>query len=244
MPVFKYVTAFTVCAAVAAYSTSSGGVGITEPYSPEAEVSVEFSVAEDVELVEDVEVPLDVERDPVPIEDVSVLNAEYTWLGKGDDVRELQQFLNVDVDGVYGPATRVAHLNFLAIYELSSEHVPVQPASSGRVRVNAPITPKCTEWWPVALQAGWSEADLPKLGHIMFRESTCQPDAISPTNDYGLTQINWAAHGGRLSAAGITRQDLLDPLTNLIQAKVIADSAASWAGCKWQPWYMSGNWCG
>lgn len=209
--------------------------------NPELNVSVVASVSKP-EPVSQVRISVP-PREPVPIVDVSVLMEDYSWLERSDRVRKLQEFVNVDVDGVYGRDTQAAHLNYLAMYELSDHHVPLARGYSGRVRVNAPITPKCKEWWPVALQAGWTEKDLTKLGHIIFKESTCQPDAISPTKDYGLMQINWAAHGRRLSAAGITRQDLLDPLTNLIQAKVIADSALSLSGCKWQPWYMSGNWC-
>lgn len=233
-----FVILLTGCLLAVSCKKSSSGVNT---YNPELNVSAVASVNKP-EPVSEVHISV-TPLEPVPIVDVSVLMEDYSWLERSDRVRELQEFVNVDVDGVYGSDTQVAHLNYLAMYELSNRHVPSARGSSERVRVNAPITPKCKEWWPVALQAGWAEADLTKLGHIIFKESTCQPDAVSPTKDYGLMQINWAAHGNRLSAAGITRRDLLDPLTNLIQAKVIADSALSWSGCKWQPWYMSGNWC-
>jgi len=173
---------------------------------------------------------------------IEVVLDEYAW-GSGDNVEELQDILGVTADGQYGPQTRAVHIELLEGMGWSTENVPGAPAGSSGSFSNSNPTPQCTEWWDVARSAGWAEEDLPKLGRIMFEESTCRPGAISPTRDYGLTQINWAAHGGRLTGLGITREDLLDPYTNLVQAKYIADSAASWAGCKWQPWYMSGSWC-
>ena len=174
---------------------------------------------------------------------VDVLLDEYTW-GRGDNVEALQRVLGVTADGQYGPKTKAAHIELLEGMGWSTGNVPGSPVVSSTAASNTNPTPQCTEWWDVARSAGWAEEDLPKLGRIMFEESTCRPGAISPTRDYGLTQINWAAHGGRLTGLGITRDDLLDPYTNLVQAKYISDSAASWAGCKWQPWYMSGSWCG
>ena len=172
----------------------------------------------------------------------AILLDQYAW-GDGDNVEDLQELLGVTVDGQYGPQTQTAHISLLESVGWSTENVPDTPVVMAVSTSNFNPTPQCTEWWDVARSAGWSEEDLPRLGRIMYKESTCRPGAISPTKDYGLTQINWAAHGGRLTSIGISREDLLDPYTNLVQAKYIADSAASWAGCKWQPWYMSGNWC-
>lgn len=174
---------------------------------------------------------------------IDVVLDEYSW-GSGDNVEALQDILGVTADGQYGPQTRSVHIELLEGMGWSAENVPGVPAARSGSSSNSNPTPQCTEWWDVARSAGWAEEDLPRLGRIMYKESTCRPWAVSPTKDYGLTQINWAAHGGRLTGLGITRDDLLDPYTNLVQAKYIADSAASWAGCKWQPWYMSGNWCG
>ena len=97
--------------------------------------------------------------------------------------------------------------------------------------------------WPVALAAGFTEADLPMLDRIVWNESNCQHDVISPTRDYGWAQINWAAHGHRLTAKGLDRDDLLDPYTNMVEALWIAEYATEHYGCRWQPWYMSGDWC-
>lgn len=204
-----------------------------------------------VEVVEEIQevvtyLPRLVDVAPVDLDVLEPLTEavldEYDW-GRGENVETLQTILGVTADGQYGPRTRAAHIELLEGMGWSTENVPDAPAGRSVSSVNSNPTPQCTEWWDVARSAGWAEEDLPRLGRIMFKESTCRPWAVSPTLDYGLTQINWAAHGGRLTSIGISREDLLDPYTNLVQAKYIADSAASWAGCKWQPWYMSGNWC-
>ena len=214
-----------------------------QPYLPPVEV---------VEIVEEVpEVvtsrPSIVDVEPINLDVLETLTDivldEYAW-GSGENVEALQVVLGVTADGQYGSQTRAAHIKLLEGMGWSTQNVPGAPAASSGSSSNSNPTPQCTEWWDVARSAGWAEEDLPRLGRIMYKESTCRPWAVSPTKDYGLTQINWAAHGGRLTSIGLTRDDLLDPYTNLVQAKYIADSAASWAGCKWQPWYMSGNWCG
>jgi len=103
----------------------------------------------------------------------------------------------------------------------------------------------CSEWYPVALEAGWSIDQLTKLGRIIFKESSCQHDVANKTYSYGLTQIEWSAHKGWLdSEFGITeREALYDPYTNLLVARWLYDYAENSYGCGWQPWYMSGDWC-
>ena len=102
---------------------------------------------------------------------------------------------------------------------------------------------KCSEWYPTAVKVGWPKERLTRLGDIMWAESRCQHDVVSRTKDYGLTQINWAAHGKRLSEKTVDKENLLVPETNLREALWIADYAAEHYGCWSQPWYMSGNWC-
>lgn len=101
----------------------------------------------------------------------------------------------------------------------------------------------CPEIWDVAISVGWPAEWLPKLDDIVWAESNCTPDVISRTKDYGYTQINWAAHGSRLTAKGVTRDMLLDPVVNLTEALWIAEYARDNYGCWSQPWYMSGKWC-
>jgi len=103
----------------------------------------------------------------------------------------------------------------------------------------------CSEYYEVALDAGWEIDQLNKLGRIMKAESACIHDIANKTYSYGLTQIEWSAHKDWLdSEFGITeREALYDPYTNLLVAKWLFDYAENTYGCGWQPWYMSGNWC-
>jgi hypothetical protein len=104
---------------------------------------------------------------------------------------------------------------------------------------------KCSEWYPVAVEAGWPIDDLPKLGRIMWAESNCIHDIANKTYSYGLVQMEWSAHYKWLdSEFGITeREELYDPYTNLLVARWLYDYAEENYGCGWQPWYMSGDWC-
>lgn len=103
----------------------------------------------------------------------------------------------------------------------------------------------CSEYFSVALEAGWEREQLNKLGRIMRAESSCIHDIANKTYSYGLTQIEWSAHKNWLdSEFGITeREDLYDPYTNLLVARWLFDYAETNYGCGWQPWYMSGDWC-
>jgi soluble lytic murein transglycosylase-like protein len=53
---------------------------------------------------------------------------------------------------------------------------------------------------------------------IAWRETRCNPHAVSRSHDYGLLQINriHLRHGG--AAAGYTAAQLLDPATNIAVA--------------------------
>ncbi len=102
---------------------------------------------------------------------------------------------------------------------------------------------RCGEWWQTALDVGFTVEDLPALDDIMWHESNCLPHVISRTNDYGLVQINWYAHGDRLLAQGIHQEILLDAETNLEQGLWLADYATEHYGCRWQPWKWSGSRC-
>lgn len=104
---------------------------------------------------------------------------------------------------------------------------------------------KCSEWYPVAIEAGWSIDQLNKIGRIMYAESRCIHDIANGSYSFGLTQIEWKAHYKWLETEfGITEsEDLYDPYTNLLVAKWLHDYAEENYGCGWQPWYMSGDWC-
>jgi hypothetical protein len=69
---------------------------------------------------------------------------------------------------------------------------------------------------------------------VAWCESSYRPDVISPTNDYGLMQVNRRAHSGRVAAMGYTWDDLLSPGPNLEVAWAIYAEAGGWG-----PWRYS-----
>jgi hypothetical protein len=133
----------------------------------------------------------------------------------------------------------------------SEVSLPPVPSLPPRIQVQTTTTTTipgysradCPQIWSLAVDVGWPEEWLPRLDEIVWAESRCQHDVISSTYDYGWTQINWAAHGDRLTANGLSREALLVPVTNLTEALWIAQYAAEHYGCWSQPWYMSGDWC-
>jgi hypothetical protein len=90
---------------------------------------------------------------------------------------------------------------------------------------------------------GWTDELLETLDLIMWNESRCQADAISPTNDYGLVQVNWATWGSTVKSLGYTREHLLVPAVNLLIGRLIYQTALDAGWCGWEPWYMSGDYC-
>ena len=104
---------------------------------------------------------------------------------------------------------------------------------------------KCPGLEPWAEFAGWPRDRWPLLDRIIWSESRClNRDRLSPTGrpiDRGLLQIN-QIHRDTLADYGIDWDDLLDPATNLLAGRLIADQAEGY-GWDWcGPWYMSGDW--
>jgi hypothetical protein len=134
---------------------------------------------------------------------------------------------------------------------------PVRPLSVAPT-TTLPIPPDalCPQWWPLARDAGWAEADLPTLDYVMWRESRCDPSQHNTTrnkdgsSDVGLTQVNdrswclgtrWYPDGylqtiGILSTVGC--EQLFDPHLNLKAAKAIHDYSEEHNGNGWQPWKL------
>ena len=109
-------------------------------------------------------------------------------------------------------------------------------------------TDRCPEYRQVALDAGWSEADWPRLDAIIWRESRCTPTVHTVANrddSYGLVQLNMKAHRrwvGPLVGGDFTQ--LLDPATNLAVARQLFNMAQTTYGCGWQPWQTrKTRWC-
>lgn len=123
-------------------------------------------------------------------------------------------------------------------------------SASIHVPLAAPATAtRCIEHRQAALDAGWSEADWPRLSQIIWRESRCQPQVHNRRgrdDSYGLMQINLRAHRNwvrPLVDGDFTR--LFDPATNLVVARVLYEKAVDAYGCGWQPWTTrrTRGWC-
>lgn len=115
---------------------------------------------------------------------------------------------------------------------------------------------RCPQWWPLAVEVGWTLDLLPTLDYVMWRESRCDPTQHNTTlnadgsTDVGLTQINdrswclgtrWYPKGylqtiGALPTVGC--EQLFDPHLNLVSAKAIYDYALEHNGNGWQPWKL------
>ena len=106
---------------------------------------------------------------------------------------------------------------------------------------------ECQQWLQTALEAGWpnDRKILDRLGFIMARESSCQPDACSPSDsgrpcrDYGLIQANWYAHHEWWEDLGISPEQMFDPYTNLRWAWLLYSGREANGQCGWTPWSLS-----
>lgn len=94
----------------------------------------------------------------------------------------------------------------------------------------------CPEWIPVLLYAGFPETELATADRIIYRESTCRPDAINSGDpnggSHGLFQINGIWLNWFLPDRGIawSPDDLYDPVRNAAAAYAI------WERSGWHPW--------
>lgn len=88
-------------------------------------------------------------------------------------------------------------------------------------------------------------ADTACANRIVYRESRYQAAAVSPTNDYGLFQLNATANAQWIrNELGYTLQDLKDPYKNSRAARVLYGKAQQMWGDGWKPWRLrSGSGC-
>lgn len=121
---------------------------------------------------------------------------------------------------------------------------PAPDVTDGYRHTDKAVMRLCPQWEPHARIAGWSQHDRVTLDRVIWNESRCQPWRISPTNDYGLVQINERTWSSLIESHGDTIQDTLNPLINLVYAKLISNQARSYGWCRWQPWHgYSGDYC-
>ena len=128
------------------------------------------------------------------------------------------------------------------------------PPIASQTTTTLPPDALCPQWWPLAIEAGWTAEQLPTLDYIIHRESRCQPEAHNTTlnrdksADIGLTQINdrsWCKKtrwypNGYLQTVGVLAyvgcDELFNPYLNLKAAKAIYDYALRENENGWQPW--------
>lgn len=79
----------------------------------------------------------------------------------------------------------------------------------------------CSEWGPLAIEAGWLPEQWPRLSDIMYCESNCDPSAHNPSGASGLLQIMPFWYHGR---------DPYDPYTNLVMGAQIYEAQG------WRAW--------
>jgi hypothetical protein len=108
---------------------------------------------------------------------------------------------------------------------------------------------RCGEWRELALRVGWTEAQWPKLSHVLHRESRCNIGSFNRTDpnggSRGLMQINgyWCRKNkynpiGWLQAKGIlnTCEDLFNPEVNLRAGLAMWNYSQERNKCGWRPW--------
>lgn len=135
--------------------------------------------------------------------------------------------------------------------------LPIAPETT-TTTVPVPSDALCPQWWPLAIEAGWTLDLLPTLDYVMWRESRCLPDQHNTTlnkdgsSDMGLTQVNdrsWCLGtrwypNGYLQTIGVLNyvgcNELFDPYTNLKAAKAIYDYSLRENDAGWQPWSIKG----
>jgi peptidoglycan hydrolase-like protein with peptidoglycan-binding domain len=135
-----------------------------------------------------------------------------------DRVLHLQHVSGLLEDGIVGPITQKA---------LGCGRAPVSapPAAPRPTPTRAPAPrPVASQggWHDLAIAAGWTEDQWPKLSCIIQRESRGQAGVINSAGATGLLQILKKYHRG---------DDLFDPFTNLRVGHEMFLSSG------WSPWH-------
>lgn len=120
-----------------------------------------------------------------------------------------------------------------------SPTAPAQRLNIATLEANqdAPAVPgDCDSYKPLALTAGWSEAQWPTLRHIMHRESRCYPDVINRYHCVGLLQACRINH----KRLGVSATDLKDPFVNLTVGRQLCQEWIDVGRSCWRPWWTRG----
>jgi|Laugresbdmm110sd_1035091.scaffolds.fasta_scaffold82770_1 hypothetical protein len=110
---------------------------------------------------------------------------------------------------------------------------------------------KCGEYYMIAIESGWTNADWPTLSKIIYRESRCTSKAYNKSDpnggSRGLTQINgfWC-RPNKYSKLGFLQEnkiltkcdELYNPVINLKAARAIFMYNHVKGRCGWSPWVL------
>ena len=114
------------------------------------------------------------------------------------------------------------------------------PLTLAPVPIVGPDTP-CQEWVPAALDAGWPENReiIETLMSVMWRESRCDPAALSKSSDHGLLQVNEIHRAYVEQIWGVPFEvAMADPYKNLHFAWLLYSEREAEGKCGWQPWSL------
>lgn len=128
------------------------------------------------------------------------------------------------------------------VVTVDSRRGPIPPRKISVAELPATTIPdgvRCPEMWPIISQvfpaAEWANAD-----YVAYKESRCQSDVVRAGADWGLFQINKAAHSQWIYEDwGYTMEDLLNAEINAFMAFIIYLRGVEYTGCGWSAWYMS-----
>lgn len=111
------------------------------------------------------------------------------------------------------------------------------------------LMPKCSMWQATALAAGIEPTLLPRLDHVLFRESRCDPTQLNAADpnggSVGLAQINrfWCLPSryypdGYLQSVGVLVEcdELYEPLVNLRAVAALIAYSREVDLCAWSQW--------
>jgi LysM repeat protein len=129
------------------------------------------------------------------------------------------------------PATAPSNSTLTSYVSTSQHSVSHSSGAAEVVKSASPGMYNCSGLEQLWEQAGGSSAHAFMAAEIAMAESGGNPNAISPTDDFGLWQIN-ASHGSLAT---------LNPLQNAKSAIILSDD-----GTNWGPWttYHSGAYVG
>ena len=168
-----------------------------------------------------------------------VLLRSYAWGEQSVSVSELQVILGVAVDGLYGKATRAAHVAALQEDGLAETGVPPVPPSDQSYGHK-----QCPQWESLAISVGWPPEQIEKFSYVLYRESTCRENSHNqndPTwaGSRGLMQINgyWCIPNKYNPIGWLQEQGILSTCDDLFIPEVnLRAGLAIWQRSGWGPW--------